>query len=645
MFDFSFERDRTQGQAVQTVSCYRMDNQNAINAQPSSQTEDTNSLQEPTLQDDEQKPGVSSNNKETKNLQTSLKRKTSLQSGKQIEVLGHASCSSENENVIGTVVRPSASVRSLKLSKDTNPEGESQERKRKKIFHPPETEESKNRHQIIASSNLNVEETEDRTELRTGTALCFDANDTMSPSVVENKSLVSQSHNLNINEDQAPVFDSSESHQFRDYREQCRPPTVIARTTSGSLLWSEIRKGKEEEASSSLKPHKSTDDSQTPNKCSTFSTMSPNTSFAEASSNALSKNEDRKEHKREEAKVERSLGQSVVTTDTELSSSKNDDTSVDKVVPVSNLPSSGVESLTYNPCNPNTRSCFSSTREKFERRVQRPMGNSLERAAISSTSHTTNLLREDQSPSDISTQQDIARNTMNPQEDHQLSTDLPLQHEATHNRTSLLEGEQLPHDIPTQHDTVFRVERTTERTRQVAPRLLSRGYTRLTDVSHSDMTSQRSSVSRPFRSQLWNVDLGPEEAEALSSQMTVSSSRLTNDSDLSIEAGSTIPVYSFISYPSERRYSSSISGIEPSGRSVATATARTPRHVHTAVVIAGSNENESETALRTAINRAIAGAFAGNGEGAVAANIVNTTYRLQLWDLNDETVADLSQCK
>ena len=598
MFDFSFERDRTQGQAVQTVSCYRMDNQNAINAQPSSQTEDTNSLQEPTLQDDEQKPGVSSNNKETKNLQTSLKRKTSLQSGKQTEDLGHASCSSENENVIGTVVRPSA-------------EGESQERKRKKIFHPPETEESENRQKIIASSNLNVEET----------------------------------HNLNINEDQAPVFDSSESHQFRDYREQCRPPTVIARTTSDSLLSSEIRKGKEEEASSSLKPHKSTDDSQTPNKCSTFSTMSPNTSFAEASSNALSKNEDRKKHKREEAKVERSLRQSVVTTDTELSSSKNNDTSVDKVVPVSNLPSSGVESLTYNPCNPNTRSCFSSTREKFERRVQRPMGNNLEMAAISSTSHTTSLLREDQSPSDISTQQDIARNTMNPQEDHQLSTDLPLQHEATHNRTSLLEGEQLPRDIPTQHDTVFRVERTTERTRQVASRLLSRGYTRLTDVSHSDMTSQRSSVSRPFRSQLWNVDLGPEEAEALSSQMTVSSSRLANDSDLSIEAGSTIPVYSFISYPSERRYSSSISGIEPSGRSVATATARTPRHVHTAVVIAGSNENESETALRTAINRAIAGAFAGNGEGAVAANIVNTTYRLQLWDLNDETVADLSQCK
>ena len=614
MFDFSFERDRTQEHAVQTVSCYRLDNQNMTNPQLSSQNEDTNSLQESTSQDEEKEPGASSNNNECKNLRTSLKRKTSLQSGKQTEDLGHASCLSDNEKVIGTVARPRSSVSSLKLKKDTNPEGESQERKRKKIWHPPETGESENRHQTVASSNLKVEETENGTEVRRGTAVCFDAND----------SLVSQSHNLNINEDQAQVFDSSESHQLKDDREQCRPPTVIARNTSDSLLWNEIRKGKEKEASSSLKPHKSTDNSQISNKCSNFSTVSSNTCFAEASSNALSKNENRKKQKEEQTQAERSPGQSLVTTDTEWSSSKNDDTSVQKEVPASNLPSSGDESSTYNPCNPHTRSCSSFSREKFERRAQRCMENNLEMTAISSASNTTSLLRENQSSGDISTQRDIARNAINPQED---------------------QGEQLPHDIPTQHDTVFRVERTAERTRQVASRLLSRGYTRLTDVSRDNMASQRSSVSRPFRSQLWNVDLGAEAADALSSQMTVSSSRLGNDSDLSVEASSTIPVYSFISYPSGRRYSSSISGIEPSDRSVATATARTPRHVHTAVVIAGSNEDESETALRTAINRAIAGAFAGNGEGAVAANIVNTTYRLQLWDLDDETVADLSQCK
>ena len=154
------------------------------------------------------------------------------------------------------------------------------------------------------------------------------------------------------------------------------------------------------------------------------------------------------------------------------------------------------------------------------------------------------------------------------------------------------------------------------------------------------------SLDRPFRSEIWNVDMGQGDAEVIASQVTIAStSNGQSLGDLALASRSAIPVYSFISYPSDTRYSSSISGVEPDAHAIATATARTPRHVHTAVVIAGSNENESETALRTAINRAIAGAFAGNGEGAVAANIVNTTYRIQLWELSHDVMADLSQCK
>lgn len=153
-------------------------------------------------------------------------------------------------------------------------------------------------------------------------------------------------------------------------------------------------------------------------------------------------------------------------------------------------------------------------------------------------------------------------------------------------------------------------------------------------------------IERPFRSEIWNVDMGQGDTEVFATQVTIASTSSEGQGfgDLTLASRSSIPVYSFISYPSEMRYSSSISGIEPDGHAVATATARTPRHVHTAVVIAGSNEAESENALRTAINRAIAGAFAGNGEGAVAANIVNTTYRLQLWDISDDVMVDISQC-
>ncbi len=91
------------------------------------------------------------------------------------------------------------------------------------------------------------------------------------------------------------------------------------------------------------------------------------------------------------------------------------------------------------------------------------------------------------------------------------------------------------------------------------------------------------------------------------------------------------------------RTSFSVSSLDEDARAYTTATARTPRHIHTAVVIGHRDVNESQLSIRTAINRAIAGAFAGNGEGAVAANIINTTYRLQLWDLNDDDLPDLTE--
>ena len=134
----------------------------------------------------------------------------------------------------------------------------------------------------------------------------------------------------------------------------------------------------------------------------------------------------------------------------------------------------------------------------------------------------------------------------------------------------------------------------------------------------------RVSFSRPFRSEVWRVDLDEENARVSSS---------FNAQSRTDSGFPSLPVYSFISYPAGTRYSSSSSGSIPSCHAVATATARTPRHVHTAVVVAGGLAEESEEALRTAINRAIAGAFAGNGEGAVASNIANSTYRLQLWNL------------
>lgn len=78
---------------------------------------------------------------------------------------------------------------------------------------------------------------------------------------------------------------------------------------------------------------------------------------------------------------------------------------------------------------------------------------------------------------------------------------------------------------------------------------------------------------------------------------------------------------------------------------MATATARSSHHVHTAVVIASEEDEQSEVALHTAVNRAIAGAFAGSGEAAVANNIIDTTHRLQFWDSACQKMPDIANSK
>lgn len=119
-----------------------------------------------------------------------------------------------------------------------------------------------------------------------------------------------------------------------------------------------------------------------------------------------------------------------------------------------------------------------------------------------------------------------------------------------------------------------------------------------------------------------------------------------NEIDVSVEgAASTIPVHGFVTFPSSDAggHSASISNLSRmrAQTAVATATARSSHHVHTAVVIASQEDEHSEAALQTAVNRAIAGAFAGSGEGAVANNIIDTTHRLQLWDSNCSQYPDI----
>lgn len=103
---------------------------------------------------------------------------------------------------------------------------------------------------------------------------------------------------------------------------------------------------------------------------------------------------------------------------------------------------------------------------------------------------------------------------------------------------------------------------------------------------------------------------------------------------------------SFLSHGSNHSSSFATLGGSPGyGTAVATATARTFRHVHTAVVVADGTNGGPQFALRSAINRAIAGAFAGCGEGAVASNIINTTHRLQWWDFSQVKLPDLKNSK
>ena len=103
---------------------------------------------------------------------------------------------------------------------------------------------------------------------------------------------------------------------------------------------------------------------------------------------------------------------------------------------------------------------------------------------------------------------------------------------------------------------------------------------------------------------------------------------------------------SFLSHGSNHSSSfATVGGSLGYGTAVATATARTFRHVHTAVVVADGTNGGPQYALRSAINRAIAGAFAGCGEGAVASNIINTTHRLQWWDFSQVKLPDLKNSK
>lgn len=76
-------------------------------------------------------------------------------------------------------------------------------------------------------------------------------------------------------------------------------------------------------------------------------------------------------------------------------------------------------------------------------------------------------------------------------------------------------------------------------------------------------------------------------------------------------------------------------------------------HPHYSISILDETINRQNDFLQAAINRAIAGAFMGVGESAVASNIVNVTHRIQRWDvrnnmpakLDNETNVIVSPCK
>ncbi|WAR06908.1 AMRA1-like protein [Mya arenaria] len=69
-------------------------------------------------------------------------------------------------------------------------------------------------------------------------------------------------------------------------------------------------------------------------------------------------------------------------------------------------------------------------------------------------------------------------------------------------------------------------------------------------------------------------------------------------------------------------------------------------HPHYSSSILDETINRPNNAVQSAINRAIAGAFMGSGESAVANNIINHTHRIQAWDFSQCTVnVVVSHCK
>lgn len=158
-------------------------------------------------------------------------------------------------------------------------------------------------------------------------------------------------------------------------------------------------------------------------------------------------------------------------------------------------------------------------------------------------------------------------------------------------------------------------------------------------VSSSEATAMETSGyrSRDVRSSGVNVQIDNDSGSSRENP-----DRYVSGVGSVVNVGSASSRTSYVAHGNNHSSSlSTLSHQEGSGTAIATATARTFRHVHTAVVIANGNEGGPQIALRTAINRAIAGAFAGSGEGAVASNIINTTHRLQWWDFSKCVMPDI----
>lgn len=157
------------------------------------------------------------------------------------------------------------------------------------------------------------------------------------------------------------------------------------------------------------------------------------------------------------------------------------------------------------------------------------------------------------------------------------------------------------------------------------------------EVGDATTNSESMEPSVPFSSQYFSSDAVPPPDEA--TDRVVGVGRVIN-------VGPSSSRTSYLSHGSNHSSSfATLGGSQGSGTAVATATARTFRHVHTAVVVADGTNGGPQFALRSAINRAIAGAFAGCGEGAVASNIINTTHRLQWWDFSQVKLPDLKNSK